>query len=749
MGALTMAESGLLFNHDDVARLAVALLGPPNKKLSTKDELRFGSHGSLSVDLDKAVFHDFETEAGGGFLELIERAKGLKGREAIDWLRANGVDVPDAPKPNGHHPKPSPAPKQRIEKVYDYTDETGALVFQVVRMGPQKTFRQRRPFRGNFCWMIGEGFVAQDQRSGDWFKANEGDAGAVWVPAVTQVPYRLPDVLAAIRDRSIIMVAEGEKDVDNLAALGIPATCNAAGAGKWPPELDRWFKGARVVILPDNDEPGRKHRDLVGNRLLGIAQSVKTLDLPGLPPKGDVSDWLAAGGSFAGLYDLLDAATDIVEDERALIDAPPPDAPPRESRLGRVSVGEISRRSVEAPDYVIDGWMMAREQSFLAGESQSGKSFLALHAGMSIALGREVLGRKTKPGLVIYQAGESGTGVLNLRIPAWIKHFGEGVDFSEVPFEIIPARVNLFRPDGNAEEFHQVVASIQKEWAGRAELRAVIIDTMSKVMSGANENDGRDVSRVLDNGERISRETGAHVCFVHHLPKNGSGMRGHGSLKGDTDSVVMIAAAPTGVRTITFDKVKDGEAGGKLTFELMQVKLGEREDGERITSCVVLPVGEKMAARRAEEMKGFALRPKEEPIFRAILAAVKRFGRVPDEDMLAKGVPEGVAAVHFTEWRDLYRHEATPDEDGEPVTNDVIRKHWDRNARTLISFNVVGWKSPYMWLKGKAVRGFPETHSTDYSRYGNFGQNPDTAGTEPGQNPDNAPADPEDEIPFL
>ena len=391
--------------------------------------------------------------------------------------------------------------------------------------------------------------------------------------------------------------------------------------------------------------------------------------------------------------------------------------PPREKRLGRISIGEIATRKIAAPEYVVDGWMIAREQSFLAGESQSGKSFLALHAGMCIATGRDVLGRKTNPGLVIYQAGESGFGVTGLRIPAWIKHFGEGLDFASIPFEIIPAKVNLFRPDGNADEFHQVVAAIQKEWAGRAELRAVIIDTMSKVMSGANENDGRDVGRVLENGERISRDTGAHVCFVHHLPKNGTGMRGHGSLKGDTDSVVMVATAQTGIRTILFDKVKDGEAGGKLSFELKQVKLGEREDGKWITSCVVLQVGEKEELRKAEDAKGYTLYGEEPTAFRAFLDARTKSGQFADKDMEAAGVPSGTVAVHYSHWKEAYLACGPCEADGSQVSDAAVQKRLQRLKNKLTEFKIIGWARPWLWHTGRAVKGFPETFpKTDNSR---------------------------------
>lgn len=404
---------------------------------------------------------------------------------------------------------------------------------------------------------------------------------------------------------------------------------------------------------------------------------------------------------------------------------PPP--PPRETRLGRVSIGEIAKiEKVKPPEYVVDGWMIAREQSFLAGESQSGKSFLALHAAMSIATGRDVLGRRTKPGLVIYQAGESGFGVTSLRIPAWIQEFGSGVDFSTVPFEIIPAKVNLFRPDGNAEEFLQVVKAIQKEWEGRAELRAVIIDTMSKVMSGANENDGRDVGRVLEQGERLSRETGAHVCFVHHLPKNGTGMRGHGSLKGDTDSVVMVRSSESGVRTVTFDKVKDGEAGEKMSFELMQTTIGYRdEDGKPITSCVVMPVGEKEAARKAAGAQGFLIRPNEEAFVRALFNSIKARGVYATDEMERAGVPAGAVAVSYQDWRDEFARVGPAGDDGEALSKEAIRKHFERRRDGLIKFGVIGWARPWLWHTGKALRNFPETDKSRPDGGHNAGQTAD------------------------
>lgn len=155
--------------------------------------------------------------------------------------------------------------KPRIVALYGYRDETGNVLFQVVRFDP-KDFRQRRP---------------------------DGNGGWTWsVKGVRVIPYRLPELLA--EPARPVFIVEGEKDADGLANVGLSATCNAGGAGKWTKEHSSFLKGRRVIVLADNDEPGRNHAQQVAQSLYGIAESVRVLDLPGLPTKGDVSDWLAA-----------------------------------------------------------------------------------------------------------------------------------------------------------------------------------------------------------------------------------------------------------------------------------------------------------------------------------------------------------------------------------------------------------------------------------------------------------------------
>ncbi len=123
-------------------------------------------------------------------------------------------------------------------------------------------------------------------------------------PDGPKIPYRLPQLIKADE----ILVCEGEKDADRVAALGLAATTNSEGAGHWSADLNHWFAGKTAYVLPDNDEPGRQHARKVARNLRGVAREVRVVALPGLPEKGDVSDWLSAGGTAETLLALCRAA---------------------------------------------------------------------------------------------------------------------------------------------------------------------------------------------------------------------------------------------------------------------------------------------------------------------------------------------------------------------------------------------------------------------------------------------------------
>jgi hypothetical protein len=195
-----------------------------------------------------------------------------------DILQALGLKEADLFPPQEGNGKP------RIAATYDYCDECGNVLFQTVRFVP-KDFRQRRP---------------------------DGKGGWVWnLKGVPRVLYRLRELLKAPPDRPVFVV-EGEKDVEALRALGLVATCNPMGAGKWRRGMnDYGLRDRSVYIIADNDDAGRGHAAEVLASLQGVARSAVVIELPGLPPKGDVSDWLnIAGNDKEGLLSLCRKAAE-------------------------------------------------------------------------------------------------------------------------------------------------------------------------------------------------------------------------------------------------------------------------------------------------------------------------------------------------------------------------------------------------------------------------------------------------------
>jgi DNA primase len=122
-----------------------------------------------------------------------------------------------------------------------------------------------------------------------------------------ELPYLLPALIAAAPNMPVY-ITEGEGKADLLAKLGFIATSASGGAGKWTADLNKWLANRPVRILIDNDEPGRKHGQLVARNLDGVAAEVRVVELPGLPPKGDVKQWLETDPTGARLVQACERA---------------------------------------------------------------------------------------------------------------------------------------------------------------------------------------------------------------------------------------------------------------------------------------------------------------------------------------------------------------------------------------------------------------------------------------------------------
>jgi len=249
-----------------------------------KCPLHGGQRDSFSLNPENGLWHcHSECDEGGDVFDFLNRKEGL---EFTDALEAVAKWSGTSPQPYSTDTAPRSAGKRvarHISSTYSYTDEAGELLFQAVRYEP-KDFSQRRP-AGNGTWIYS-------------------------LAGVHRVLYRLPEVVAGVSTGRAIFICEGEKDADALAGLGLTATTAPMGAGNWEEAYTETLCGACVVLLPDNDKAGRDHVRKVAQALSGRAKRVRIVDLPGLPEKGDVSDWIEAGGTKAALMELVKAAPD-------------------------------------------------------------------------------------------------------------------------------------------------------------------------------------------------------------------------------------------------------------------------------------------------------------------------------------------------------------------------------------------------------------------------------------------------------
>lgn len=559
--------------------VARELWGQPNERMSKPNELRWGDSGRRSVVVDKGTWYDNGTKEGGGVLALIKREAGLEGAKAFEWLKQRGFTIPDRDQPQQHSQQAAQQPRAKVTATWAYTDEAGKRLYEVQRVEdgtfdpetkkPNKTFRQRH----------------HDPKD----PAAKSD-GWVWsLKGVRRVLYRLPAVLEAVKAGRTIYLVEGEKACDAAVKLGLDATTAGMGAGKWDDGYTAALTGADVVVVPDNDDQGENHAQVVGAALRGKAKSVRVLRLPDLPPKGDIYDWVGQGGTLSRIQELTEQAPSFRP------------APPI-SRFGAVEWRCMDEPGVEF-EYRVQGLLAKRGTAVIAGPSGSGKSFLATDMGFAIARGDiDYYGRFVEQGLVLFQAGEGGVG-LKKRMRAYKR--AHQLD-RDIPFVLLPGELDLHSGDEHTDAF----IAEGRAWSAYYEqpVAVVFVDTLAAATPGANENDSGDVSKVLARCTKIAHGLDCLVVLVHHLNAAGDKLRGHTSLRANVDNVLLVNkgelkdSAGRYLRKVEVQKDKEGEDGTSFQFVLRQILLGQDKHGADITSCIVQPPakgdGEQQAMER-------------------------------------------------------------------------------------------------------------------------------------------------------
>lgn len=602
--------------RDQIEPVARELCGAVNERLSKGGELRFGSHGSLSVHVageSVGTWYDHEAGCGGGVLDLIIHKRGCDREAAVAWLaeRTGGSAA------------------RAVSAIYNYTDWAGAPLFEVVRFENPKDFRQRRP---------------------------DGKGGYLYsVKGIPPTLYNLPSVMDAARAGGWVFVVEGEKDADRLTRLGLVATCNAGGAGKWKDEHSRQIAGARVAIVPDNDEAGRDHAESVGRALLGHCDDVRLVDLDLVKAKADISDWLDQGGTPGMLMDLVEKA--------------PIWRPAFKPRFPLIWFGQED--SAGPLRWLVRGLLVEGGLSVFYGAPKSTKTFAALDLALNLAHGRNWFGLAGRRCGVAYICGEGVAGVLQ-RMKAW-RQARDGDPGA--PFALIPQSINLFDDE---DELDRLIADINgMADPMRVPVGLVVLDTLSRMIAGGDEDKARDVNVVVRSAERIQKLTGAHVLIVHHSGKDRDrGMRGSNALLGAVDAAIEVTKdAETGLCEAKVTAIKDGGEVGPFAYTLSPTAVGTDDDGNEILSCVIDPAGTSQGA------KGANLTATER---RALDVLRELVGDKRDMERHWQNVPLGT-------WRDKFRER----EEGTP---EATKKRAERATKSLIDKGLVEVRYNDVWL---------------------------------------------------
>ena len=434
---------------------------------------------------------------------------------------------------------------------YSYMDEACELLFQAVRFAP-KAFRQRRPDgRGRWIWNL---------------------------DGVRMVLYRLPELLEAIASDHPVLVVEGEKDVHTAARLGLVATTNPQGAGKWRSEYDQYFAGADVIIVPDRDVAGATHALTIATHLHEVAKRVRMVSLPAK----DLTAWVQRGGTREQFDKLIEDA-------------------PEQKGAATLNAAELvtaftflGDEPAKAPRELIKKLLPAEGVVITGGQPSAGKTFVEIHKAVCLGTLHPFFEHQIVERVgTVFVAAEGR--------PLLPNQFAAALAKLSITQNLPIAWINQLPDLTSAEGFKLFIAQLkamdqrfQDEFDAR--LGQVAIDTVSACFAMKSEDDNAEVTKVCNVLRAIGNETRVVTTAVHHYGKNPeSGLRGASAWRGSADIIIGVLAdidqlsGRASNRELACVKARDGEQGPISPFTLDFVDLGLDADGEIYGSCCVIP----------------------------------------------------------------------------------------------------------------------------------------------------------------
>jgi hypothetical protein len=285
----------------------------------------------------------------------------------------------------------------------------------------------------------------------------------------------------------------------------------------------------------------------------------------------------------------------------------------------------------------VKGFIPAVGLVIIWGPPKCGKSFWTFDIFMHVALNWEYRGHKVKQGPVVYCAVEGGPN-FNKRIEAWRIHYAARFR-SPVPFWLVDVSINLIK------DHKALIADIRAQTAGVTPA-AVVIDTLNRSLKGSESND-EDMADYIRAADAIHGAFNCVTPIVHHCGIAGGRPRGHTSLSGACDAQIAVAKDENddSIVNTTVEYMKDDEAGKTVVSELKVIDLGPDDDGEPMTSCVIIP----LTAAGAGTKPGKKLSPLQLAALRALTDCLADMGKVPPA---SNHIPNAVPCVTMDEWRE-------------------------------------------------------------------------------------------------
>ena len=534
--------------------VALQLLGEPSSKKS--HEWRYGTHGSLVVNIDAGTWWDFENDLGGGLIDLIKHMN----QDVNTVLKQFGYDL--ALQSNDSLLSGfSPLKTKTASSAKSFSREQMIDLYKqaIVKVKYADNFMVLRFPEGHFIKQKYAPFTLNPDSS--WsMKRPEG-----LLPIYYTNKY--PDKAIIINEgEKALMACERIWDYDSATWHG---GVNAWQKADWSP-----IYGRDVVIFPDNDEAGMKCANELSRFLKENKCKVKVIQPPAdCNEKDDLYDAYESG-YFKSSKELEDYIN------KSEVERP-------KGALYFQTVNEIMEKMTE-PDWLVDRCIERATVTSIYGAPKSGKSFIAIAMACSIASGKDFYGFDTKPSTVLYLAGEGHTAVAR-RIKSYEQFYSRSL--SEAPL-LISNRGSRIGDDAEFAMLQEVCRDIERE---HGNVGMIIVDSLARNY-GLNENSTEDMNKFIQRIDELKEEFQASMVIVHHT--------GHGSNGRARGSSVLPAALDYEFRvdrdknsddkamlvTLKQTLVKDGTPIDDLYFQFKELTLYGYEG---VTSGVLALTDEK------------------------------------------------------------------------------------------------------------------------------------------------------------